>query len=57
MTYEELHAAANKKALELLEGCGPYHNIVPTKELVMAAWAMGYDVVKLPPATAAEKQP
>ena len=50
MTNEELDKYATAKALDLLKGCGPYHNIMPTKELVIQAYGLGYDVVKRPSA-------
>ena len=49
MTNEELDRYATAKALELLKGCSQYHNIIPTKDLVIQAYVLGYDVVKLPP--------
>ena len=53
-TYDDLYKAATDKALELLEGCSPHHNIGPTIDLVLTAWRLGYDVVKQPATTSGD---
>lgn len=44
--WMELELAAKAKALELMDGAPAAANIEPTLELVKAAWALGYDVVR-----------